>query len=192
MIKVDFRITQHLYSNKYYVYVLINGKQFHVYSSYSFKSILEVKEALELTYKLIIQNYNESINQELYNKILKNQIKRRNKMKKSELLKLTDSKLDRLVKLTGTKFDRRRKLTDAQINAIKKNYEKGIQGYDLAKKYNVSSKTIKYHTNDQYKAQINSNRKFYGSYTEITGNELHERAQYKRSLIQDGKIKVNI
>lgn len=108
---------------------------------------------------------------------------------KQKLAELSDHQLDRLVKIAGTSFDRRRKLTDKQINAIQKAYGTGMfTQAELAKKFNVNVATIRYHVDSWFKMCVNHDRSYYAQ----SKNRLpmSERANYKRDLIMDNKIKV--
>ena len=140
-----------------------------------------------------VKIYSKPKNYKLYNKTYKNKLKGEN-MKKTEILNLSDSKIDDLIKIKGTKFDRGNKLTDTQINSIKNAFAKGTIMSELGEKYNVSPSTIKYHLDAQYKAKVNSNRSNY-AFKQYSSDELkeklHNRAQYKRSLIINNKIKLS-
>ena len=109
-------------------------------------------------------------------------------MKKSELLKLTDSELNRLVKIAGTNYDRRRKLTINQVNKIQNSFLKGDDMDDLAFKYDVTTATIKYHVDEDYKNRKNADRILY-KMTPAKPGYVEELINYKRSLVSAGKIK---
>lgn len=109
-------------------------------------------------------------------------------MKKVDLLKLNDMELDKAVKIKDTDFNRNHKLTHEQIKAIRKAFNKGTSITKLAEQYGVAYPTIKRHVDESFRLKVNADRKLYASYITTT-NDLHERAQYKRQLIQSGKIK---
>lgn len=113
-------------------------------------------------------------------------------MKKSEIMKLSDYKIDKLIKITGTKFDRRNKLSETQINNIKNEFAKGVKMAHLADKYNVSQYLIKYHLDPDFKTKVNIDRVNKYTFKHYSSREqLHDRAEYKRSLVDSYKIKLS-
>ena len=107
-------------------------------------------------------------------------------MKNRVLLKMNDNELDAVIKIQGTDLDRKRKLTDKMIKNIRKKYSKGKTLKELAEKYSVNYKTIRYWVDENYKQRILSenNHTHYGKVQTVA-----DRAAYKRQLVLAGKVK---
>ena len=140
-----------------------------------------------------VKIYSKPKNYKLYNKTYKNKLKGEN-MKKTEILNLSNNKINKTVKIRNTKFDRSLKLTDTQIKDIKEEYAKGKSITDLAKKYHVVYSTIDRWVNDSHRQANNAKRGSYGrKYMGAVKSleKFNERADYKRSLISNNKIKLS-
>lgn len=97
------------------------------------------------------------------------------------------------IRLEGLQ-DRRKRLTDKQREEIKELYGTGFYSLnDLAKKYNVSKKTILLIVNKESADKAKQYRKEHWKEWQRKGEE-HNKAirntrQYKYSLYKDGKLK---
>ena len=116
--------------------------------------------------------------------------------KNKELLSLDDREIDRAVKIVSTQWDRKRKLTDKQIETAQRLFTKKNRSFEqIAKKFHVDPRTIRYHLDNTYRcsriAQARS-----ASYTPpaLTGYDakerLKERAAYKRQLVARGRVNI--
>lgn len=97
------------------------------------------------------------------------------------------------IKLKGLQ-DRRRRLTDNQREEIKKLYETGFYSLnDLAKKFNVSKKSILLIVNKESAEKAKQYRKEHWREWQGTKEEHREAIKktrrYKQSLMIDGKLK---
>ena len=97
------------------------------------------------------------------------------------------------IKLKGLQ-DRRKRLTDEQRKEIKEMYETG--GYSLnglAKKFNVSKKTILLIVNNNSAEKAKQYRKEHWKEWQRTGEEWNEivrnHRKYKQELYKEGKLK---
>lgn len=104
-------------------------------------------------------------------------------------VKMSKNFIDKNLKIEGTKFDRRSKLSQSQINSMKRLREKGVSYEKIAKKYNVTAHTVYYHTIDGFKEKANKQRLQY-AFTGVT--DCNERVNYKKSLIENGDVKLSI
>lgn len=114
-----------------------------------------------------------------------------NNMNKRTILALEDKDIDRIIKIGGTQYDRKRKLTDKQIEKCKRLYfNKNRSFEDIAKKFNVDKRTIRYHIDPTYrKSRIEQTTG--SSYTKRTSKESFEnRVAYKRQLVARGRVTV--
>ena len=97
------------------------------------------------------------------------------------------------IKLKGLQ-DRRKRLTDEQRKEIKKLYETGFYSLnDLAKKFNVSKKSILLIVNKDSAEKAKQYRKEHWKDWQRKGEE-HNKAinntrKYKHALYKDGKLK---
>ena len=97
------------------------------------------------------------------------------------------------IKLKGLQ-DRRKKLTDEQREKIKELYGTGFYSLnDLAKKYNVSKKTILLIVNSDSAERAKQYRKEHWKEWQRTGEEWNETIKktrrYKNQLYKEGKLK---
>ena len=97
------------------------------------------------------------------------------------------------IKLEGLK-DRRKKLTDEQREEIRKLYGTGFYSLnDLAKKFNVSKKTILLIVNDESAKKAKEYRKEHWKEWHRTGEKHNEAIKktrrYKHKLYVEGKLK---
>ena len=97
------------------------------------------------------------------------------------------------IKLKGLQ-DRRKRLTDEQRNEIKKLYETGFYSLnDLAKKFNVSKKTILLIVNSDSAERAKQYRKDHWKDWQRHGKEHNEAInntrKYKQRLYKNGELK---
>lgn len=97
------------------------------------------------------------------------------------------------IKLKGLQ-DRRRKLTDEQKDEIKKLYETGFYSLNgLAKRFEVSKKTILLIVNEDSAEKARQYRKEHWREYQQTGKEWNETIKktrrYKNKLYKEGKLK---
>lgn len=97
------------------------------------------------------------------------------------------------IKLKGLQ-DRRKRLTDEQRNEIRKLYGTGFYSLnDLAKRFNVSKKTILLIVNEDSAEKAKQYRKEHWKEWQGTKEEHREAIKktrhYKHSLYKDGKLK---
>lgn len=97
------------------------------------------------------------------------------------------------IKLKGLQ-DRRKRLTDEQREEIRKLYGTGFYSLnDLAKKFNVSKKTILLIVNNESADRAKQYRKEHWKEWQRTGKEHNEAIkktrQYKHALYKEGKLK---
>lgn len=97
------------------------------------------------------------------------------------------------IKLKGLQ-DRRKRLTDEQRKAIRELYGTGFYSLnDLAKRYNVSKKTILLIVNSESAERAKQYRKEHWKDWQRTGAEHNEAIKrtrkYKHELYKDGKLK---
>lgn len=97
------------------------------------------------------------------------------------------------IKLKGLQ-DRRKRLTDEQREEIKRLYGTGHYSLnDLAKRFNVSKKTILLIVNSDSAERAKQYRKEHWKEWQRTGKEHNEAIKstrkYKHSLYKDGKLK---
>lgn len=97
------------------------------------------------------------------------------------------------IKLEGLQ-DRRKRLTDEQRKEIKELYGLGCYSLnDLAKKYNVSKKTILLIVNKDSAEKAQQYRKEHWREWQRTGKERNEAVRkyrkYKQELYKEGKLK---
>ena len=97
------------------------------------------------------------------------------------------------IKLKGLQ-DRRKRLTDEQRKEIEKLYGTGFYSLnDLAKKFNVSKKTILLIVNKDSAEKAKQYRKEHWREWQRTGEEWNETIKktrrYKQELYKDGKLK---
>lgn len=103
---------------------------------------------------------------------------------RKNLLNMSDSALDKAVKIEGTNKDRRRKITKWDFKrVILPKVAKGVSYSTIAKELNVTSDTIKYNVDKEYKQKKNAERKLYKASSKKP-NALAERAAYKRELVK--------
>lgn len=107
------------------------------------------------------------------------------KITRRDLLGMSDAQLDKVVKIQGTKFDRKRKISDKTIASMKRLVGKGIDVKEIAKKLDVSTFMIKYHTDDEFRYKFNFFRS--GKHTGVDKITPADRAQYKRDLVKSRK-----
>ena len=99
------------------------------------------------------------------------------------------------IKLNGLQ-DRRKRLTDEQRNDIKELYGTGCYSLnDLAKRFNVSKKTVLLIVNSESADRAKQYRKEHWREWQRTGEEwneiVKEHRKYKQKLYKDGKLKDN-
>ena len=97
------------------------------------------------------------------------------------------------IKLDGLQ-DRRKRLTDEQRKEIKELYETGCYSLnDLAKRFDVSKKTILLIVNKDSAEKAKQYRKEHWKEWQRTGEEwneiVREHRRYKQKLYKDGKLK---
>lgn len=97
------------------------------------------------------------------------------------------------IKLKGLQ-DRRKRLTDEQRKEIEELYGTGMFSLnDLAKKFNVSKKTVLLIVNKDSAEKAKQYRKDHWRDWKMTGEEwnktIREHRQYKQQLYKDGKLK---
>ena len=97
------------------------------------------------------------------------------------------------IKLQGLQ-DRRKRLTDEQRKEIKELYSTGLYSLnDLAKKFNVSKKTILLIVNSDSAEKAKQYRKEHWKEWKRTGEERNETVRkyrrYKQKLYKDGELK---
>lgn len=109
-------------------------------------------------------------------------------MTKREICKRSDSVINKKIRVVGTDYDRRRKLTNRQISNIKKYYARGLSLSEIARKFDVSPSTIRYHVNEAFKNYVNQKRKEYIYAEEFDHVSYFKNlAAYKRKLVNSGK-----
>ena len=100
---------------------------------------------------------------------------------------MTDANIDRIVRLENTNYDRRRKLKIEDVRRIRALHTQGYSIPKLAKMYNVTYPTIKYHLDSNFKAEAIKNRKFY-AFSEVDFNAYRaDRIAYKKKIL-DGLV----
>lgn len=97
------------------------------------------------------------------------------------------------IKLKGLQ-DRRKRLTDKQREEIKELYRTGLYSLnDLAKRFEVSKKTILLIVNKESEEKARAYRKEHWREWQRTGDEwnkiVKEHREYKQKLYKDGKLK---
>ena len=97
------------------------------------------------------------------------------------------------IKLKGLQ-DRRKRLTDKQREEIKELYGTGLYSLnDLAKRFNVSKKTILLIVNSDSAEKAKQYRKEHWREWQRTGEEwnkvIRNHRKYKQELYKDGKLK---
>ena len=102
---------------------------------------------------------------------------------------MNDSAVNKKVRIKGTEFDRKRKLSDADVKDIQKRYRKGETVHSLAEAFHVCEKTIRWWVWEGYR-EILISQMVPDSGIKTYKNDLKERAAYKRSLINSGKLSV--
>ena len=113
----------------------------------------------------------------------------------SALSNLSDVEVDRVVKIAGTQYDRRRVVTEKMLKQARKYLKKG-KDYDyISRKLHLDARTIRYHLDDEYRAQRKKNARTAGSKVcpltyEESVSRLVERASYKKSLVASGKLAI--
>ena len=110
------------------------------------------------------------------------------KKARQEILKMDDITLDSKVIIQGTQFDRKRKLNDKQLDQIQDRLSKNIPIEAIAKEFNVSKWVIKYNTDPSFREHQLMIRM--GKHTGEDNITFENRVNYKRSLIENKKIKV--
>lgn len=107
-------------------------------------------------------------------------------MTRKEILNLSDSAVNESVKIAGTDYDRRRKVTKEIAYRMKRMVESGNKTFaEIGEHYGVSPNTVRYNTDPEFrKSEIE--RRYNYAFTPST-KDLHEVANYKRSLIKQGK-----
>ena len=104
------------------------------------------------------------------------------------------SKVDRMI-IGDSKYDRRVKLTEEQKESIRREYEAGGTSYNkLAKKYNVSKRTIQFVIKPEKlqkaKEQFKERRKDGRYYNKDKRREyMRNHRDYKKELLKKGKLK---
>lgn len=100
-------------------------------------------------------------------------------MTKKEILNMSNNALDKVVKIQGTRFDRKRKVSAKTIEKI--NYLKacGVSNTSIAENLNISTKTVRYYTDDAYR-WMDCHKGGTHGHGKITASN---RAQYKRMLL---------
>lgn len=101
-------------------------------------------------------------------------------MTKKEVLALNNSDLDRVVKIQGTRFDRKRKVSANTIEVIKWLKACGCTHAYIARAVGVSEKTVKYHTDPDYRYRDCHKG---GTHAKSANYSEAERGEYKRKLV---------
>ena len=94
---------------------------------------------------------------------------------------MNDVEVDKAIKIQGTQFDRKRVLDDHDVQSAKRMHEAGVSLRQIAKKFQVDWRTIKYNIDEEYRKYTLS--KMSGIHTGNTRCDFAERVAYKRSLI---------
>lgn len=102
-------------------------------------------------------------------------------MKKKELLALSDLRLDAAVKIQGTDYDRKRKVTSKMVKKMLNMSKKGKSYKDIATKFGVSSLTVRYNLDKEFRSAFNAKRS--GAHTGVTTMTFENRVAYKRNLV---------
>lgn len=109
-------------------------------------------------------------------------------MTRKEVMKLEDMVVvDQVVRIQGTNWDRRRKLTNKMISNIQKSYNSGRTIPELADKYGVSTTTIRYWVDPEYRSWKNAERNKYAHNTKQDMIDRVERGSYKMLLVMTKK-----
>ena len=108
------------------------------------------------------------------------------KMTAIEVLSLTDDKLDDVVKIQGTQYDRKRKVTPDMAKQMVKMLKKNKPLNEIAEKFNVSTRTIQYNTDPDFR--VRCIRSTSGKHTGTDHITVKNRVAYKRSLVAQGKL----
>lgn len=102
---------------------------------------------------------------------------------KKSLLLLSDSQLNHTVRIQGTKFDRKRKVSDKTDARMKELYNSGMPVMDIAKLFDLSYNTVKYHVDEEYNKYCRSRKNAHTGKTHIS---VQDRIEYKRKLVRAG------
>lgn len=147
------------------------------------------RETIEISIEIVTCFQQRNINRRLKSKNKKGKNKMKNQSKK--LLELDNRDLNKAVKIGGTDFDRHHKLTKCQIKDIQKSFKQGESYAELARQYNVAPATIKYHVDSDFRLKNLAIRREHEKKFGHTAGliTLDNRAEYKRQLIKEGKIK---
>ena len=113
--------------------------------------------------------------------------------RREAILRLDDRSLDIEIRIRGTKFDRQRKFRDDQINAMRKLYKNHWSISAIAEVFDTVPHVVKCYVVSGYRDSYNEKRK--GKYPEKRSSynrllDMHERASYKRTLVENKKLKV--
>lgn len=106
------------------------------------------------------------------------------KYSRKEIMSLSNSAIDAKVKIQGTKFDRKRKLSDSTIETMNNMVNRGKKVSEIAEKYNIDTRTVKYWTDPEYRAYKLATAS--GKHTGKTNITPSMRADYKRALVKVG------
>ena len=101
---------------------------------------------------------------------------------------MDDVTLDRYIRIQGTEFDRKRKMTDRQVTYAKKLLNKGYPVLHVAKIMGVTSLTIRYNTDPEFR--LNHLKNVSGKHTGVDTVTRSDRVKYKKKLLADGKVTV--
>ncbi len=115
-------------------------------------------------------------------------------MKKKHILAMDDKQLDKAIKISGTQYDRKRKLKDNDIEKAKKLFSKKHKTLEeIALKFGVDVRTIRYHLDTTYrqvriqqarpKTRVVACKKDYKK-------SFSDRVAYKRQLVARGRVSI--
>ena len=104
---------------------------------------------------------------------------------KRKVSKMDDKEVDHSIILTGTEFDRKRKLSSADVANISKMLKKGWNYNEIAEKYEMDVRTIRYSVDPNYRLKriAQSNGHHYG----VDNITFRDRVSYKRDLVNSGR-----
>ena len=109
-------------------------------------------------------------------------------MTRSEILKMSEKEIDKNVKIRGTRSDRKRKVSNATITRMKKMFEKGKSISEIAETVGLSTTTVRYNVDSEWRAHYNATRS--GKHSGKINITPEERAKYKRDIVASRKMRV--
>ena len=105
-------------------------------------------------------------------------------MEKKRLLNMKDYQLDAAVKIQGTDFDKKRVVTKKMLQRMKKMETKGKTYSEIAEKFNVTPRTVRYNLDSAWREYYNATRS--GAHTGVDTVDKADRIARKRRLVLAG------